>query len=88
MSEPPSGPALACAAAWLATTAVVKLAFPGWGIAWTGLPLQQGWGPFLGACLVMAAAYPAVLLALRVITPADLRLLRQLVGRGEPAPGP
>jgi hypothetical protein len=36
----------------------------------------------------MAAAYPAVLLALRVITPADLRLLRQLVGRGEPAPGP
>jgi O-antigen/teichoic acid export membrane protein len=83
-----AGPALACAAAWLATAAVVKLAFPGWGIAWTGLPLQQGWGPFLGACLVMAAAYPAVLLALRVITPADLRLLRQLVGRGEPAPGP
>ena len=76
------GPVAACVVAWLATVGLVRLVFPGWGIAWNGLPLDQGWGPFLGACLVMAAMYPAALLGLRVITGADLRLLRELAGRG------
>jgi len=76
------GPLLACAVAWLATAGLVGLAFPAWGISWTGLPLAAGWGPFLGSCLVMAVLYPAALLGLRVITGSDLGLLREL---GRPA---
>ena len=76
------GPTVACAAAWLATAGLVKLVFPAWGITWTALPLHQGWGPFLGSCLVMAVLYPAALLGLRVVTGGDLRLLRELAGGG------
>jgi len=76
------GPTAACAVAWLATVGLVRLTAPGWGIAWNGLPLDHGWTPFLVSCLVMAALYPAALMGLRAITPADLRLLRELVGPG------
>jgi len=80
------GPTAACAAAWLATVGLVRLVAPGWGIAWSGLPLDNGWTPFLVSCLVMAALYPAALMGLRTITPADLRLLRELAGPGESPP--
>jgi hypothetical protein len=74
------GPVAACGAAWLATVGLVRLLSPGWHIAWNGLPLDQGWLPFLVPCLVMTALYPAALIGLRTITPGDLRLLRELGG--------
>jgi O-antigen/teichoic acid export membrane protein len=77
-----AGPTLACAAAWLATAGLIKLVIPGWHIAWTGLPVDQGWGPFFGSVLVMVVLYPAALLGLGVITAGDIRLLRELVGGG------
>jgi O-antigen/teichoic acid export membrane protein len=74
------GPVASCAAAWLATVGLIRLLAPGWHIAWNGLPLDQGWIPFIVSSLVMVVLYPAALIGLRTITPGDIRLLRELGG--------
>ncbi len=61
-----------------------RLAFPAWGVTWDALPVDGGWGPFLGAAAVMIVFYPLVLVALRVIRRGDLELLQELApGRRE-----
>ena len=82
--RPLMGPALATAAAWLATVGLCRLAVPSWGVTWTSLPVDSGWGPFLGTVAVMVVLYPMVLLGTRVIGKGDLELLRELgPGRAE-----
>ena len=72
------GPLVATAMAWAATVLVCRLAFPAWGVAWTALPVDRGWGPFLGATAVMVIIYLIALMGLRVIEREDLDLLREL----------
>lgn len=76
-----AGPLSAVLVAWTATVGLVKVAWPAWGIGWTGLPLDGGWTPFLGASAVMTVAYLAAVFALRVLRIGDLRLLQDLVRR-------
>ena len=73
--------ALFLAAAWGVTVAVVRLAMPDWGISWLGLPLGNGWGPFLGCTCVMFLLYVLAVAGLRVVRGKDLELLKELTGR-------
>lgn len=75
------GPLVAVAAAWAMTVGLIQGAFPGWGIAWNGLPLASGWVPFLASCLLMAVLYLLAVFALRVLRVRDLELLKDLVKR-------
>ncbi len=80
-----AGPAGATALAWGATAGLLKLAAPGWGVRWTGLPLQA-WGPFLGTTALMTVIYVTILALLRVLRRGDLDLLRELVPSRSPTP--
>ena len=82
------GPLLATGLAWAMTVLGIGLVAPRWHINWIGLPLDQGWWPFLVSVLVMAVLLPVVLLGTRVITIADLRLLRELRPASGPTSGP
>lgn len=76
-----AGPIAATAAAWAATVGVVQLVAPSWSISWFNLPVDAGWGPFLGSVAVMVVMYTMALFGFRVITRQDLGLLNQLTGR-------
>lgn len=75
------GPVIALAAAWGMTVGLVQGVRPQWGISWTGLPLDGGWGPFLGAVALTTALYVLAVFALRVLRVRDLALLKDLVRR-------
>jgi O-antigen/teichoic acid export membrane protein len=76
-----AGPLVTMLAAWAATVGLVQWLRPGWGIYWTGLPLDHGWGAFLGCVGVMGILYIAGVGLLGVIRRQDLELLRELRGR-------
>ncbi len=75
------GPPLATIVAWFATVGLVRLAWPAWGIHWTGLPLDAGWVPFLVSAGMTAVLYLATVFALRIVKVNDLELLKDLVRR-------
>jgi O-antigen/teichoic acid export membrane protein len=75
------GPALALALAWGATYGLVKLL--GGIPPATALPLTSGWGPFLAVLAAAIGFYAAALLGLRIVTPADLALVREAFGRAQ-----
>ncbi|MBU8870388.1 MAG: flippase [Gemmatimonadales bacterium] len=75
-----AGPGVAMLMAWGATVALIGFALPDWGISWFGLPLDRGWGPFLGSVGVMAVMYALAIAGLRVVRGKDLELLRELGG--------
>jgi len=86
--RPLLGPTVATAAAWLATVGLCRLVVPAWGVEWTAMPVDLGWGPFLGTFAVMVVLYPLVLWGLRVMGTGDLDLLRELgPGRGGSSSG-
>jgi len=75
------GSALALALAWFATVVVTRLAAPGWGTGWWGLPLHVGWGPFLAACGLASLFFLTAIWLLRVLRRDDLQLLARIVRR-------
>lgn len=77
------GPALALGAAWLAAVALARTVAPAWGTDWLALPLTAGWGPLLAVTGLTGGLYAAAIAGLRVLTGADLALLRQLARRDE-----
>ncbi len=78
-----AGPAVATATGWGLTVLILKVAAPGWNLAFSGLPLDHGWGPFLLTVLLTAVLYLASLWALRVLKTEDLALIRPLLQRGD-----
>ncbi len=76
-----AGPLVATSVAWLSTSALGHLAFPSWELSWVGLPVDQGWLPFLVVTGMMVVLYCMTLLIMRVIGPKDLDLLRELVSQ-------
>lgn len=76
-----AGTALAMGLGWILTVLILQAVAPSWSVAWTGLPLDQGWTPFLVTVVLMGVTFLASLFGLRVIRRQDLDLLRQLVVR-------
>jgi O-antigen/teichoic acid export membrane protein len=81
------GPVAALAAAWLATVVLARLLVPRWGTGWLALPAGAGWGPSLAIILATGILYLVASFVLGILTPADLRLLRQLGGATGREPG-
>lgn len=75
-------PLVATGAAWLSTSALGHLIFPAWDLSWLGLPLNQGWVPFIVMTGLMIVLYCVVLAGLRVVGAKDLNLLKELVNKG------
>ncbi|MFH2052965.1 MAG: flippase [bacterium] len=72
------GPIVATAGAWLLAFGTATVLVPGWGMTWKQLPLDLGWGPFLGATGLTFLYYAGGLVALKVVGREDLVLLREL----------
>jgi O-antigen/teichoic acid export membrane protein len=75
------GPAAALVLGWGSAAFILRMAVPGWGTGWLSLPLEQGWGPFLGAVFLTGLMYLLALVVLRVLRRDDLGLLEQILNR-------
>ena len=76
-----AGPAAATLVGWVCTVGLLRLVAPGWSISLRGLPLADGWGPFLGSVGVMSVLYVLALAGLRVLKREDANLVRQITRR-------
>ena len=76
-------PLAALVSSWLVTLLLLRQFAPAWSDGWFDLAVTEGWVPFAGGVVLWGLCYLAAVIAWRVLDREDVRLLQQLLRRGD-----